>query len=459
MIKQAFTIFCLMTSIAMATSTAEHNINESNIHNVDIKVDEYHINSNLWGATSVESKIDKFDFNITFPQKDQLPSFEYNWDIPAKLPRPIYPYIGYGTRMWSKTLRSSTRKLPMKIGDIAQCELIHAIDIDAVNFRKSKGNLAYDVWFGKKAAANNDDQRIEMMLWLDVHEQWPVGAKNMLGTYLIDGIKWKLYIGILKLPGAINGVTVCTFIAQSPCHQGKLDMLKYMDILKKEKILKDEYYLGGIELGSEVFKGKGATSIKAFAVDLRHRGISSKDLSLEWRFTNLPFGKKIFRGKSGLTIPAKHEKIATQRSIALRFACDNSEKRQVLYKEGDVQSGLLIELHQGKLHFTGWNSKKGWTARTISTPLINRQGLQYTQYHNAILTLDSTKGKLQAWLDGKLVGETAAGTLEAGRALATIAFSALSQAKVYKPCFFSGIIDDVLIYERVLSEQEIKLFK
>ena len=442
MIKQILITLCILVFCANAS---EHHINEKEIRNVSIKDDEYHISSNLWGAANKEANIENFQFNMSLPDKDSIPAFEFNWNIEHKLPQPIYPFIGYGTRMWKAQMRSTTKKLPIKIEDIAHCDLHHAIDIDAVNFRKGKGNLAYDVWFGKNNIANSHDQRIEMMLWLDVNQQMPIGANNLLGTYNIDGLTWNLYLGYLKPKGVINGVTVCSFIAQQPFYQGKIDMMKFVKILKQKKALKDEYYLGGIELGSEIYKGKGATSIKSFFVDLRRRGLSSQGLVKEWRFNELNFGKKIFNPKNKTTEAVNFS--SKERTIAIRFKATKNSTRQVIYQEGNKNHKLSISVLENKItcEFTA----KGTQAKKLYTTLPSEKK---SSYHNIVFVLNGDKA--QAFLNGQSIGEVQIPSLKKEMGKCSIGFSYDKKALPFK-----GVIDDILIYNRVLDEKEITLFR
>ena len=80
-----------------------------------------------------------------------------------------------------------------------------------------------------------------------------------------------------------------------------------------------------------------------------------------------------------------------------------SQRRQVIYHSGDAQQGLVVYVHDGLLHFGGYNQALGWQGTWVQTDrlLANR-------WHHVALVLDGRAevrpGAFRAYLDGQLVG-------------------------------------------------------
>ena len=311
---------------------------------ISYRTDEYLVHTNLWGARAMKENAPPFQFNLHKTEAALPTNVAYDWTIFDKFETPIFPYMGYGDRLWAAKPNSTTSKLPIQIKDIAVCDIYCELEIDEKNFARAKGNLAYDVWFARDQINNNDEKRIEIMLWFNRNDQYPVGGGNHQGVYSFFGIQWDLYVGNLKpkTEGG-QGTTVCTFIAQTPAYKGMINFLKPIDIIKRKGLLLDTDYLGAFELGNEVYLGNGSTQIKGFHVDVQPKGLPNEQLRLDWRFHHLPFSKQYFDGNHGITTSLKNQNAVDQSTIAIRFRPLDTQKRQVLYKEGKSKNGLFFK--------------------------------------------------------------------------------------------------------------------
>lgn len=470
--KKALAFICVFSFISSvfaseASSVSRHTISYRDMTDVSYLSDEYIIHSNLWGARAMGQNVPPFKFNLTQNYSPLPSNVSYDWTILDDLEMPIFPYIGYGDRLWAKKPKSTTVKLPIQLKDIESCDIYCDLEIDEKSFAVSKGNLAYDVWFARNAIGNDDENRIEIMLWFNRNDQYPVGGNNHQGVYSFFGIQWDLFIGNLrpKKEGG-QGTLVCTFIAQTPSYKGMIDFMKPMEIIKRKGLLKDSDYLGAFELGNEVYRGNGSTKIKAFHVDIQAKGLPKDKLRLNWSFHHEPFSKKFFSGDEGISTSMTNLDEVEQRSIALRFRPLDDQKKQVLFKEGGEKNGVSIFIDRGKIYYASWNKSEGVLNKSfLSAPIqVDKDGSLAT-YYNAILSVDKQSQEMKAYLNGKLIGQDKFHGLKPRRGRTSIAY-ADGHAKLVYPegvqqhtAFFHGILDDVLIYDCVLTEEQVRLIK
>ena len=159
---------------------------------------------------------------------------------------------------------------------------------------------------------------------------------------------------------------------------------------------------------------------------------------------------------------AEHDK----RSIGLWFNASDADlpgQKQVIYEEGGSTRGLNIYIFEGALYAGGWNTaESGWAGTFLSTDLIGSGS-----WHHVTLVLDGAAtvqpDRFKMYLDGYLIktgegsklwahgDDLGIGALNGGtRFHDSTASGSGTQA-------FSGAIDEVLIYNRLLTDGEIDL--
>ncbi|PKB64961.1 MAG: hypothetical protein BZY80_01205 [SAR202 cluster bacterium Io17-Chloro-G2] len=132
-----------------------------------------------------------------------------------------------------------------------------------------------------------------------------------------------------------------------------------------------------------------------------------------------------------------------ERTIALWYKGEEVETKQTLWEEGNVRRGLGIYVESGSVKIRGWNNVlalggriQPWGPKSIRGPIV--PGV----FYHIILILDQPSGTLSAYLDGELIGQE----LEIGM------LSAHGNARVGT---VSGLIDDILVFNRALNDTEI----
>ncbi len=144
-------------------------------------------------------------------------------------------------------------------------------------------------------------------------------------------------------------------------------------------------------------------------------------------------------------------------SFSFKPGVDNDlSGRQVLYTEGGGNGGFIIYIQNNTL-YAGAHNGADWSGEYLSTDI---SGLDSSQWHNVALTLDGTAGTLEAFLDGNSFGVSnsaqALNDVVGGVGLGSAGPVNKYHDGVQQGAFtFDGQIDEVRVYERVLTGQEI----
>lgn len=157
-----------------------------------------------------------------------------------------------------------------------------------------------------------------------------------------------------------------------------------------------------------------------------------------------------------------------KRTIALRFKADDvsvSERRQFLFEHGGANLGLAMYLWDGNLYFGGKNTNVGWNEG--GTWIVTDTVSSGEWYHVALVldapALGNSPTGLRAYLNGELVAAGVGYRMSSTfyqAAIGNFANDAIFHDGAFPGFFpvhgFAGAIDDVRIYDRVLSDIEIR---
>ena len=157
----------------------------------------------------------------------------------------------------------------------------------------------------------------------------------------------------------------------------------------------------------------------------------------------------------------------TQRTVSLWFQVAAGQiggSRQVLFEEGGLARGVNAYLDGGRLYVGGWNpatTESGWAGTFLSS-----QPLQGGVWHHVALVLSGGStvqaNGLKGYLDGVQFGSGAASQLWShgddtgiGRSAEYTVFHSGSGS--LDAHGVTGLIDEVRVYKRALSDQEIQV--
>ncbi|MDE0483737.1 MAG: hypothetical protein OXI67_14235 [Candidatus Poribacteria bacterium] len=154
----------------------------------------------------------------------------------------------------------------------------------------------------------------------------------------------------------------------------------------------------------------------------------------------------------------------TNRTVAAFFKCNNISlnEKQVIFQEGGATRGLCIYVHRGEAYVGGWNrAQYNWDGAWISEKIRSNRW-----HHVAVVIRNAAdkveNGKLEMWLDGKLVGKDAGGQLHAHGNDTSIGY--VTQKTIYHDGvedlsnvgWFGGIIDEVIVYNSAFDAADFR---
>jgi hypothetical protein len=96
-------------------------------------------------------------------------------------------------------------------------------------------------------------------------------AKN-IGTFEADGVVYDIYYKVNHGDDSganANKWSITMFIARKPFFKGRLNAHLFIDYMLRKKLMSRSNYITNLELGNEVWYGKGKTKIKKFDVRLK----------------------------------------------------------------------------------------------------------------------------------------------------------------------------------------------
>lgn len=157
-----------------------------------------------------------------------------------------------------------------------------------------------------------------------------------------------------------------------------------------------------------------------------------------------------------------------KRTVALWFYADDKDRKdswQTLFEEGGYSSGLNCYILEGYLYVGGWRRDNKKIVWPDTHPKTNK--IQSKRWHHLVMVLDADKdvkdNAFRVYLDGELSASEKGVQLPAhndangiGKRVGTTRFHDRA-AGMNKNHTFSGLIDDVRIYNRALTPLEVKV--
>jgi hypothetical protein len=137
-----------------------------------------------------------------------------------------------------------------------------------------------------------------------------------------------------------------------------------------------------------------------------------------------------------------------ERSVFLRVRAATANGAQTLYDEGGSRNGLALRVNAGALEAVACN--RGNSVRT-SAPFTS------TTWKDVAVVFD--RGSFRLYVDGSEMASVKAGFAAVGTHGSASALGASGWGDAFgrstTGAFFAGLIDDVRIYNRALSAEEI----
>lgn len=252
------------------------------------------LNENMWYDQVASWSFDAFNWNsgwegcvgtVITSANSVAAHWKYNYGnygvtastLPAPCNDPAYisshPFCitkGGTTVAYGNIYDATKNKMPLSISNTTS--LIDTWDIE-LNHSESGasdgGNISFDTFIGASATTKMDKARVEMMVHLD---DWWQGSPAFPFTknapiVSIDGNDYYFTNNATEIPGW-TGMNLVVFQSTKPFHKGSIDMMKFVDYLKQQGIVKSTDYIIDHTLSLELFEGKGEAFLKNWSVDV-----------------------------------------------------------------------------------------------------------------------------------------------------------------------------------------------
>jgi hypothetical protein len=249
----------LIILITIICSCSSNGLVEKSDQFAQIQFSEYLIENNTWNVKAAKSKWSESIYRDTLNG-----NFGWKWDFTGEKDEPneikSYPEVIYGRKPYSG-YKSTTTLLPK--------ELIKAgfwINYDYTIKADGAYNISTDISITDSKNPNESNIRAKIMIWFK-HENIPFVEQKNLKKTVIDRRNYEIYIDTAHIGPEGKWVYIALMPDTFPS-QGKLKLEEYFNYFISIGILKPDWFLSSIELGSEISSGRGNIVFKRFIVSM-----------------------------------------------------------------------------------------------------------------------------------------------------------------------------------------------
>ncbi|MBM3320781.1 MAG: hypothetical protein FJY73_08920 [Candidatus Eisenbacteria bacterium] len=218
--------------------------------NAYLRIGAYAVTNNKHG----ESRLEEGD---VYAQCVAIGSagFPASWRWEVRTRRPYvkgFPQIAFGTNPWTRV--ATSKQLPVRVGDLSTLLVEHQVAVAADGLY----NLAFDLWLTEDDTPHQNERTNEIMIWLD--GSIPV-VSGKVGSVSIDGADYDFHVQQFE-----NGVPLLLFAAHEPRPSGRTNLLEFLRYLETNGYVSPDVYLSIVELGTEMWWGRGEAVVKEYSV-------------------------------------------------------------------------------------------------------------------------------------------------------------------------------------------------
>lgn len=214
-----------------------------------IPVRDYLLDNNVWGKSDASDyQLCVWADTVISPLKA---GWSWSWQSSNGKVR-AYPEIHYG---WDWEKKFTTHKLPIKVNKIKEVQVTYDVTTSA----EGLFNLAFDLWLTKASFPTRNNLSREVMIWVDGTKKNP-GA-TLVGRFSIDDGEYDLFI-----EHDWNSWTYFAFVRVVPKLKGTLSIHKFLHFLKNAGYISPNEFLVEIEIGNEIWTGKGETVVNSYSI-------------------------------------------------------------------------------------------------------------------------------------------------------------------------------------------------
>ncbi|WP_139309768.1 GH12 family glycosyl hydrolase domain-containing protein [Teredinibacter haidensis] len=198
--------------------------------------------------------------------------YGWSWDWPSSNNVIYaYPQIKLGSSPWDpKPLVDD--QFPLKISELNELTISHDVLIDT----NGQHNLATSMWLidspNEVKKLSKSSIMAELMIWTYSTPEHFNPAGKLYDTFKAGNKNWEVWVE--KNWGDLSGEndnkwTYVTFRATNSDLKSSFNALELIQYAIEKDILKQEWYISDIELGTEIMSGAGIAWINSFNVDFK----------------------------------------------------------------------------------------------------------------------------------------------------------------------------------------------
>jgi hypothetical protein len=251
--------YLIIALLIFYCSCKKHNLIEKSSQWDMIKYKEYSIENNTWNIQAVKSEWSETIFCDTLSGL-----MGWKWDFSGEKDMKnsnevkTFPEIIFGKKPYSN-YQSTTSRLPEKITKV-EIGLKYEYILEAQGIY----NISTDITFCDSTNPSEKNIRAKIMIWFD-NSNMTFYESEKLKTAKISGHQYKIYIDTTHI-GPEGKWNYIALLPDNLPTKGEINFKEYFDYFLSEGVLKPEWYLSSIELGSEISSGKGKILFKKFEV-------------------------------------------------------------------------------------------------------------------------------------------------------------------------------------------------
>jgi len=206
--------------------------------------------------------------------KSEIYGWSWNWPL-NKWPISnnniyAYPQIKRGVSPWDPK-PTVNKQFPLKISELKSLTISHDVYVNT----NGQHNLATSMWLVNSPNISEESSKslimAELMIWTYSTQEHFNPAGKKYGTFTSTESSWEVWVdknwGDLSGEN-INKWTYVTFRAMNSQLKRKFNALDLIQYAIEKNILKNEWYISDIELGTEIRSGSGIAWINSFNVNI-----------------------------------------------------------------------------------------------------------------------------------------------------------------------------------------------
>ena len=213
---------------------------------------------------------------IVKQQRDMGFVYGWLWDWPRS-PRAVFaqPQLKLGASPWDPT-RSFGNDFPIPVAEVKSAGLSHRLSV----ISNGNYNVATTMWFtdtpiDSRSELSLDQRRqaivAELMIWTYyTADQFKPGGKKLY-TATIGGLEWEYWYKEQWDDASKrndNSWRYITFRLTNPSLDVNIDLDELLDFARQHDAIDKRWYIGDLELGTEVMGGQGFASLEHFEFSL-----------------------------------------------------------------------------------------------------------------------------------------------------------------------------------------------